>query len=215
MSGSGGADQLGLALGEPAADCRRTLVAPGGAAPASRLAGVDEAGRGPLAGPVVAAAVVLAEPNPVTGLTDSKKLSPKRREALHDALLAGVWGAGLGWAQPAEIDAVNILQATHRAMERAVAAIGAVDGVRIDGNSRPAGLPAAECVVGGDASDPAIAAASILAKVIRDRWMAELDGRYPGYGFAGHKGYGTAAHRDAIKQLGPSPIHRRSFTIKT
>jgi ribonuclease HII len=176
---------------------------------------VDEAGRGPLAGPVVAAAVVLAEPNPVAGLTDSKKLSAKRREALHDALMDGALAAGLGWAEADEIDAVNIRQATFRAMERAVAALGAPPaGVRIDGNARPPGLPDAECLVGGDAADPAIAAASILAKVTRDRWMVDYDTAYPGYGFAGHKGYGTAAHREAVQRLGPSPIHRRSFTIK-
>jgi ribonuclease HII len=176
------------------------------------VAGVDEAGRGPLAGPVVAAAVVLGEPNPVAGLTDSKKLSPRRREALHDALLEGAWAAALGWAEPEEIDRVNIRQATHRAMERAVAALGPVpERVRVDGNGRPEGLPQAECVVGGDAADPAIAAASILAKVTRDRWMAALDEQHPGYGFARHKGYGTAEHRDALVRLGPCPAHRRSF----
>ncbi|MFP4559816.1 MAG: ribonuclease HII [Thiohalorhabdus sp.] len=207
--------QLGMPLEEPDGPCRRVLVAPHGARlPAEPAVGVDEAGRGPLAGPVVAAAVVLAEPNPVPGLTDSKKLSAKRREALHDALLEGAAAAGLGWAEPAEIDAVNILQATHRAMERAVAALR-LPGcrVRIDGNSRPAGLPDAACLVGGDLSDPAISAASILAKVTRDRWMAEHDARYPGYGFAAHKGYGTAAHREALERLGPSPIHRRSFKV--
>ena len=215
MSSAEDDPQLGLGLGGPAGPGQRALVAPeGAAASGERVAGVDEAGRGPLAGPVVAAAVVLAEPNPVAGLTDSKKLSAKRREALYEALLEGAAAAGLGWAEPEEIDAVNILQATHRAMERAVGALGADPGVvRIDGNSRPAGLPAAECVVGGDASDPAIAAASILAKVTRDSWMADYDARYPGYGFAGHKGYGTAAHREAIRCLGPSPIHRRSFRI--
>ena len=196
-------------------ECARCLVAPPADAGRGLVAGVDEAGRGPLAGPVVAAAVVLAEPNPVTGLTDSKKLTARRREALHDALLEGALAAGLGWADPAEIDAVNIRQATHRAMERAVVALGLFPaGIRIDGNGRPEGLPHAECVVGGDASDPAIAAASILAKVTRDRWMAAYDAEYPGYGFAGHKGYGTAAHRVAVAELGPSPIHRRSFKIR-
>jgi len=196
-------------------ECARCLVAPPADAGRGLVAGVDEAGRGPLAGPVVAAAVVLAEPNPVGGLTDSKKLTVRRREALHDALLDGALAAGLGWADPAEIDEVNIRQATHRAMERAVVALGLFPaGVRIDGNGRPEGLPQAECVVGGDASDPAIAAASILAKVTRDRWMAAYDEQYPGYGFAGHKGYGTAAHRAAVAELGPSPIHRRSFKVK-
>ncbi|MFA9461748.1 ribonuclease HII [Thiohalorhabdus methylotrophus] len=176
------------------------------------VVGVDEAGRGPLAGPVVAAAVALPTPNTVAGLTDSKKLSQKRREALHGALLAGAAAAGLGWAEPDEIDAVNVLQATHRAMERAVSAVGLPGAhVRIDGSSRPSGLPDAECIVGGDLSDQAISAASILAKVTRDRWMAAYDTRYPGYGFASHKGYGTADHRAALARLGPSPIHRRSF----
>ncbi|HKL78204.1 MAG TPA: ribonuclease HII [Gammaproteobacteria bacterium] len=193
----------------------RCLVAPPADAGPDLIAGVDEAGRGPLAGPVVAAAVVLPEPNPVDGLTDSKKLSARRREALHDALLEGALAAGLGWADPAEIDAVNIRQATHRAMERAVVALGLFPaGIRIDGNGRPEGLPQAECVVGGDAIDPAIAAASILAKVTRDRWMAAYDDQYPGYGFAGHKGYGTAAHRTAVAELGPSPIHRQSFKLR-
>ncbi|WP_443081389.1 ribonuclease HII [Thiohalorhabdus sp.] len=191
------------------------MVAPGEPGPGALVAGVDEAGRGPLAGPVAAAAVVLAEPNAVTGITDSKKLAPKRRRELQDAILGQAFAAGLGWAEADEIDAVNVGQATHRAMERAVAALGMrPDELRIDGNSRPAGLPQAHCIVGGDGADSAIGAASILAKVIRDDWMADYDVRYPGYGFARHKGYGTAEHREAVKRLGPSPIHRRSFTIK-
>ncbi|MFB6261537.1 MAG: ribonuclease HII [Thiohalorhabdaceae bacterium] len=192
------------------------MVAPGEGVPGALVAGVDEVGRGPLAGPVAAAAVVFAEPDAVAGLTDSKKLSAKRRRELHDAILAQAHAAGLGWAEAEEIDAVNVGQATHRAMERAVAALGTSPAeVRIDGNSRPAGLAEARCIVGGDGTDPAISAASIVAKVIRDDWMVAYDARYPGYGLARHKGYGTAEHRQAIKQLGPSPIHRRSFTIKS
>ncbi len=185
-------------------------VAPGG------VVGVDEAGRGPLAGPVVAGAVILAEPNPIARLNDSKRLSARRREALYGEVLAGVRAAGLGWADPDEVDAVNIAEATCRAMERAVAALATLpDRIRIDGNLRPEGLAGAECVIGGDRIEAAIAAGSILAKVTRDHWMAELDRRFPGYGFARHKGYGTAEHRDALACLGPCPIHRRSFaTVK-
>lgn len=185
---------------------------PGDASPFSGAAGIDEAGRGPLAGPVVAAAVVLPEPNPVTGVTDSKKLSPARREALYEELLARALGAGVGWAGAGEVDELNIANATFRAMERAVAALGEVPArIRVDGDRHPPGLAGAECLVGGDLVDPAIAAGSILAKVTRDRWMADYDVLYPGYGFARNKGYGTPEHRDALARKGPSPIHRRSF----
>ncbi len=192
----------------------RTLVSPAGAGGAPLLAGVDEAGRGPLAGPVVAAAVVLDPGGPPVGVADSKKLSARRREVLYADILDSAVAAAVGWAEPPEIDAVNILQATFRAMERAVAALEVAPAtVRVDGNARPPGLPAAECVVRGDASDGAIAAASILAKVTRDSWMADYDLVFPGYGFAAHKGYGTAAHRQALAGRGPSPIHRRSFKV--
>ncbi len=180
-------------------------------------AGVDEAGRGPLAGPVVAAAVILDTARPVTGLADSKALSPARRESLANDVrsLSVAWG--LGWADAAEIDAINILQATMLAMRRAVEALKvAPTHVIVDGNRCPdlRGLPfecTVEAVVKGDALVASVSAASILAKVARDEYMRQLDGRYPGYGFADHKGYPTAAHVAAIRRLGPSPVHRMSF----
>ncbi len=176
------------------------------------IAGVDEAGRGPLAGPVVAAAVILKEPNPVVGLTDSKRLSESRRVALFQELLGSAWAAGLGWAESEEVDAVNVLNATFRAMERAVAALEVKPAqIRIDGHLRPPGLAGAECIVRGDVLDPAIAAGSILAKVMRDHWMVDCERLYPGYGFARNKGYATAEHRRALDRQGPCAIHRRSF----
>ena len=191
----------------------RTLVAPAGG-PEAPTAGVDEAGRGPLAGPVVAGAVILDPERPLTGLADSKKLSARRRETLYGSILERAAAAAVGWAGPAEIDAVNILQATFRAMERAVGALGLSPArTLVDGNRTPSGLSGAECVVGGDATVEAIAAASILAKVVRDGWMGDYDTLYPGYGLGGHKGYGTAAHREALARWGPSPIHRRSFKV--
>ena len=179
-----------------------------------RVAGVDEAGRGPLAGPVVAAAVILpaGHGGPV-GLDDSKRLSAARREALCEALLADtgiVWA--LGWAEVEEIDRLNILRATHLAMRRAVEALPLrPDWCLIDG--LPVGdFPVPyDAVVKGDGKSLSIAAASIVAKVHRDRRMRELDARYPGYGFARHQGYGTAAHLRALRELGPCPAHRRSF----
>ena len=180
-------------------------------------AGVDEAGRGPLAGPVVAAAVILDPQRPIGGLADSKALSPARREALAVEIRAASLAWGLGWADAAEIDSINILQATFLAMRRALAALGTVPAhVLVDGNQVPplTGLEfdcTIEAIVAGDASVPSISAASILAKCARDAHMIELDARYPGYGFAGHKGYPTAAHVAALRSLGPSPVHRRSF----
>ena len=180
-------------------------------------AGVDEAGRGPLAGPVVAAAVILDPQHPIDGLADSKALAPARREALAIEIRAMSLAWGLGWADAAEIDTLNILQATFLAMRRALAALGTAPahGV-VDGNQVPplTGLEfdcTIEAIVAGDASVPSISAASILAKCARDAHMIELDARYPGYGFAGHKGYPTAAHVAALRSLGPSPVHRRSF----
>lgn len=176
--------------------------------------GVDEAGRGALAGPVVAAAVAWDPGHPIAGIADSKKLTARRRETLLGELEAGGTPFAVGWASPGEIDRINILQATFRAMERAVAALPVAEAglpMRIDGNGAPAGLPGAECWVGGDGRDDGIAAASIVAKVLRDALMARLDGWLPGYDLGGHKGYGTAAHRAALGQLGPSPAHRRSF----
>ncbi|MBU1230447.1 MAG: ribonuclease HII [Proteobacteria bacterium] len=175
-------------------------------------AGIDEAGRGCLAGPVVAAACILPEDFDLPGLTDSKALSPARREALAGAIRsqAVAWSLGLAWGP--EIDRINILQATLRSMERAVAGLRLRPALLlIDGNQAIA-LPLPQrTVIGGDALIPAISAASILAKTFRDRLMRALDRRHPGYGLAGHKGYGTAAHLEALRRLGPSPIHRLTF----
>jgi ribonuclease HII len=180
-------------------------------------AGVDEAGRGPLAGPVVAAAVILDERDPIAGIADSKALSPMRRAELAIEIRARCIAYGLGWADPAEIDAINILQATMLAMRRALAALSRPPShVIVDGNRCPdiggTGLDCSiEAVVKGDAKVVCVGAASILAKVARDEFMQQLDLRYPGYGFAGHKGYPTEAHIAALQRLGPSPVHRRSF----
>ena len=180
-------------------------------------AGVDEAGRGPLAGPVVAAAVILEPSRPVAGLADSKVLSPARREVLATTIRTQSLAWSLGWADAAEIDTLNILQATMLAMRRALAALSVPpQHVIIDGNRCPdlSGLAfdcTAEAVVKGDSLVASVSAASILAKVARDEHMRVLDGRYPGYGLADHKGYPTAAHIAALRRLGPSPVHRRSF----
>ena len=175
-------------------------------------AGVDEAGRGPLAGPVVAAAVILDECQPIAGLNDSKKLSPARREMLFEQIRARALCFAIAEASVEEIDRLNILQATLLAMQRAVAGLRLRPGlVLVDGNRLPVLDCAAEAVVGGDALVPAISAASILAKVHRDRWCAQVHEQYPQYGFAGHKGYGTAAHMDALRAHGACPLHRRSF----
>lgn len=177
-----------------------------------RVAGVDEVGRGPLCGPVVTAAVILDPARPILGLNDSKKLTEARRERLFDEIRDKALAWSIGRAEVEEIDRLNILQATFLAMQRAVAGLAVRPGMAlIDGNRCPQlDVPCAP-VIGGDARVPAIAAASILAKVSRDREMAELDRRYPGYGIAGHKGYPTPAHLKALARLGPTPIHRRSF----
>ncbi|MFZ5722583.1 MAG: ribonuclease HII [Pseudomonadota bacterium] len=176
------------------------------------LAGVDEAGRGPLAGPVTAAAVILDPARPIAGLDDSKKLSEKKRDALEPLIRERALAFCVARAEVHEIDDINILQATLLAMRRAVAGLAvAAQAVVVDGNKvTDFGVPA-EAVVGGDARVPAISAASILAKVARDREMTALDAQFPGYGFAQHKGYGTAAHLAALARLGPSPQHRRTF----
>jgi ribonuclease HII len=176
-------------------------------------AGVDEVGRGPLAGPVVAAAVVLNPGCTIPGLADSKKLTPKHRETLDRAIREHALGWALGRAEVEEIDRLNILQASLLAMRRAVQALPVVvQHALIDGNRCPSGLPcSAEAIVGGDASVPSISAASILAKVARDREMEALDAQYPGYDFARHKGYPTRAHIEALATLGVTAIHRRSF----
>lgn len=176
------------------------------------VAGVDEAGRGPLAGPVVAAAVILDPACPIEGLDDSKRLTAARREALYGQIREAAAGVAVAMVEPAEIDAINILQATMAAMRRAVGLLEpAPRAVRIDGNRCPPLDMPARAVVGGDGLEPAISAASIIAKVERDRLMTALDAQYPGYGFAAHKGYGTRAHLEALRRLGPCTAHRRSF----
>ena len=178
----------------------------------SVLCGIDEAGRGPLAGPVCAAACVLPDGLVLEGLNDSKKLSEKRREALYDRITAEALAWAVCLVDEKTIDEINILQATFRAMRGAVSKLSvSPDLCLVDGNRDPGrGLPT-KTVVKGDATCASVAAASILAKVTRDRLMVELDAQYPGYGFAIHKGYGTKAHYAAINALGLSPIHRRSF----
>jgi len=174
--------------------------------------GVDEAGRGPLAGNVYAAAVILDINNPIIGLADSKKLSAKKREMLFGEIVAKALSYHIAFATTAEIDNLNILQATMLAMQRAI------DGLRtkpnialIDGNKAPKVNIACKTIIGGDATVAAISAASILAKVSRDREMFEMDSVYPEYGFAKHKGYGTKEHIEAIKKHGPCVIHRQTF----
>lgn len=175
-------------------------------------AGVDEAGRGPLAGPVVAAAVILDPRQGIAGLADSKKLTARRREQLFDQIQDKALCCAIGQASVEEIDRLNILQATLLAMQRAVAGLRLVPArVLVDGNRLPRLPMLAEAIIGGDAKVPAISAASILAKVHRDRWCEQIDAEYPQYGFAAHKGYGTAAHLAALRQHGPTPWHRRSF----
>lgn len=176
------------------------------------IAGVDEAGRGPLAGPVVAAAVILDELHPIAGLNDSKKLTARRREQLFDEIRAKALCFSVAEASVEEIDTLNILQATLLAMRRAVEGLRLKPGkVLVDGNRLPVLDVVAEAIVQGDALVPSISAASILAKVTRDRWCAEVDVNYPQYGFAAHKGYGTAEHLQALRQHGASPLHRTSF----
>lgn len=181
--------------------------------PNSLICGVDEAGRGPLAGSVVAAAVILDPANPIAGLADSKKLSAARREKLAHEIRTHALAWAIGEASAAEIDEINILQATFLAMRRAVAGLSVTPShALIDGNRIPPGLLCpAEAIIKGDAKEPAISAASILAKTHRDAQLLELDVMFPQYGFARHMGYPTAAHLQALQQYGPSPVHRRSF----
>lgn len=175
-------------------------------------AGVDEAGRGPLAGPVVAAAVILDEKNPVEGLADSKKLTALRRAVLYDEIRAKALCCSIALATAEEIDELNILQATMLAMKRAVEGLRLKPHkVLVDGNRLPTLVILAEAIVKGDALIPSISAASILAKVYRDRWCAEFHLQYPQYNFAGHKGYGTVEHLAALRTHGACPQHRRSF----
>lgn len=176
------------------------------------LAGVDEVGRGPLAGPVVASAVILDPARPIVGLADSKALTEKRRQALDIEIREKALAWALGRAEVEEIDALNILQASLLAMQRAVAALSVVpQRALVDGNRCPLLACPAEAVIKGDQTVPAISAASIIAKVARDAEMVALDAIYPGYGFAVHKGYPTKVHLEALDRLGVLPIHRRSF----
>jgi ribonuclease HII len=190
---------------------RRALAAP------HLVAGVDEVGRGPLAGPVVAAAVILDASIPITGLADSKALSESRRTHIANDIRDKSLAWSIAWADAAEIDAINILQATFLAMRRALLGLRVIPGLaEIDGNRLPnldfdGRSIKGEAIVRGDASVPAISAASIIAKVYRDQRMRDMHRDYPQYGFDQHKGYGTAVHRDCIERLGPCPEHRRTF----
>jgi len=182
-------------------------------APAGLIAGVDEAGRGPLAGPVVAAAVILDDLNPIVGLADSKKLTALKRERLYDEIRAKALCCSIAEATVEEIDELNILQATLLAMRRAVEGLRLKPNkVLVDGNRLPVLDVLAEAIVKGDSKVQAISAASILAKVHRDRWCQELHAQYPQYGFDAHKGYGTVAHLQALKEHGATPWHRKSFS---
>ncbi|MDR2546587.1 MAG: ribonuclease HII [Lachnospiraceae bacterium] len=176
------------------------------------VCGVDEVGRGPLAGPVVAGAVILANDSPILYLNDSKKLSEKKREELYDVITENAVAYGLGFVSPERIDEINILNATYEAMRAAVLALTlAPNLLLVDAVTIPELDIRQVAIIGGDGKSASIAAASIIAKVTRDRLMAEYDNVYPGYGFAAHKGYGTKFHTDAITSLGMTPIHRRSF----
>jgi len=179
----------------------------------ARVAGIDEAGRGPLAGPVVAAAVVIAPDRRIRGLADSKLLPPERREALFAVIQEEALAVGVGIVDHETIDRVNILQATRRAMAGALAALAVIPELVITDFVTLAGLPCAQRnLVGGDRRSASVAAASIIAKVTRDRIMVAMDTRFPEYGFARHKGYATAEHLAALDRHGPCPIHRRSFS---
>jgi ribonuclease HII len=180
--------------------------------PPGRVAGVDEAGRGPLAGPVIAGAVILDPARPVSGLRDSKQLSASRRESLYDEITDKALAWAVGRAEAAEIDRINILQATLLAMQRAVDALQpCAEHALIDGNRCPQLAIPAQAIVKGDSKVMVISAASIIAKVTRDREMVEMDLQYPGYGLAQHKGYPSKAHMEALEVLGLTPQHRRSY----
>ena len=191
---------------------QHSALSPGGPAASALVAGLDEVGRGCIVGAVVAAAVILGPGVAIDGLADSKKLSPRRREALAAQIQGRALAWAIGRAEPGEIDRINILQASLLAMRRAYAALAVPAGwAKVDGDRYP-GLPCpGEAVIGGDASVAEISAASILAKVARDAEMAVLDALYPGYRFAVHKGYPTASHLAILAELGPTPAHRRSY----
>lgn len=179
------------------------------------VCGVDEAGRGPLAGPVVAGAVILPPDADILFLNDSKKLSEKRREALYDEIAERAVSWAVGVVSPERIDEINILQATYEAMRQAVSALTPTPQILLNDAVTIPGLSARQVpIIKGDAKSVSIAAASIMAKVTRDRMMVQYDALYPAYGFAKHKGYGTAAHIAALKEYGPCPIHRRTFIGK-
>lgn len=181
----------------------------------SPLCGVDEAGRGPLAGPVCAAAVMLPRGLVIPGLNDSKKLSPKKRDALYDAIVEQAVAYGVAFATVEEIEKLNILEATFLAMNRAIEQLSEKPALALIDGNRNAGIHvSSQCVIGGDGKCAEIAAASILAKVTRDRYMLQMAEQYPQYGFEKHKGYGTAAHYAALREYGPCPIHRPSFLKK-
>lgn len=176
------------------------------------ICGIDEAGRGPLAGPVTAAAVILPKDCRIAYLNDSKKLSPARREQLYDVIMEQAVGVGVGMVSPARIDEINILQATYEAMREAVSKLPVCPGILLNDAVTIPGIEIPQVpIIKGDAKSMSIAAASVIAKVTRDRLMAEYDKMMPEYGFAGHKGYGSAAHIAAIQKYGPSPIHRATF----
>jgi ribonuclease HII len=188
------------------------LAHPTTAVAVDRVCGVDEAGRGPLAGPVFAAAVILDPTRPIAGLRDSKQLSPARRDALAAAIRVRAIAWALGRASVSEIDRLNVLQATMLAMHRAVAGLPRMPELaRVDGDRVPPLSCDVQTIVRGDAIDPCISAASILAKTARDAAMLRLNRRFPGYGFERHKGYPTAEHLEALRRLGPCAAHRRSF----
>lgn len=176
------------------------------------LCGIDEVGRGPLAGPVVAGAVILPKDCRILYLNDSKQLSPQKREALYDEIMEKACSVGLGFVGPKRIDEINILNATYEAMRQAIAKLSVRPGLLLNDAVTIPGVSIRQVpIVKGDAKSVSIAAASIVAKVTRDRLMEQYDRVYPGYGFAAHKGYGSAAHIEALKKNGPTPIHRRSF----
>lgn len=182
---------------------------------AHRIAGVDEAGRGPLAGPVVVAAVMLPRDSSIPYVFDSKKVSAKRREMVYEAIMEEAISVGIGIIEPEEIDRINILQATYAGAKKAVEALSEAPDILLnDAITIPDISIPQEAVVKGDAKSYQIAAASIVAKVTRDRMMVAFDETYPGYGFARHKGYGTKAHYEALRTLGMCPIHRRTFLKK-
>lgn len=177
-----------------------------------KIAGIDEVGRGPLAGPVCAAAVILPPGLVIDGINDSKKLTEKKREKLYEIIAKEAIAWAVAYVEPEEIDRINIRQATHLAMEKAVEALEIpADFLLVDGNDKIPFSVSSEYIIKGDANSQSIAAASIMAKVTRDRYMVSMEETYPGYGFAKNKGYGTQAHMEGIREIGLCPLHRRSF----